>query len=70
MNCTFCDKNISDIKIAVTISIEAERKRSDDTWENIPNMGIKTGEVLCNKCFSLFTDTLNQSMKELKNKEE
>jgi hypothetical protein len=67
--CTFCNKELDDLKIMIQLNINVDRKRVDKTWEHVPNMNIVTKETLCQSCFDKFSITLNQEMVNLKNKE-
>ena len=69
-NCTFCGAKIDSISITVDLTVRAARKRTDDTWENIPNMNVLTREELCSECFDKFTDIVNSEMLKTLKKDE
>lgn len=62
MKCSFCDKEIEDIIVNVDLNVSVRRKREDTTWENIPNMNLKTSEEVCEECFNKFADTISDGM--------
>lgn len=62
MNCTFCEKECDNIRVSVSLFLESERLREDDTWEKIPNMDLHTREFLCEECFSNFSEILSKEM--------
>jgi len=61
-SCTFCGTEIDSIIVSVELTVKASRKRTDDTWENIPNMNVISREELCTVCFDKFTDLVNSEM--------
>jgi len=62
MRCTFCGKEINDIKTKVELKVSSERLRKDEVWEPIPNMRTFSKETLCAKCFAKFISVLNTEM--------
>lgn len=62
--CTFCGKEFDNIRVSVSLFLESERLREDETWENIPNMNIHTREFLCEECFSKFSEIIPRKMEE------
>lgn len=63
-NCTKCKKEIEDLKIKVTLLIEANRKTESDTWEKVSNLNIRSNEILCKCCFDKFVETLSDALGE------
>lgn len=57
-NCTRCGNLLTDSKFFVSLDISAFQEKESKTWENIPPLCIKTNEVLCEKCFNGFIDSI------------
>lgn len=61
--CTFCKKEITDLRVKVSLETSLERNREDQTTEEIENSKILTHEFLCPECFEKFCDLLENGMK-------
>lgn len=62
MKCSFCGEEIENIIVNIDLNISVRRKREDTTWENIPNMNLKTSEEVCEECFNKFADIISDGM--------
>lgn len=59
-HCSRCGKELTDMRIFTSLALSVERKKTNDIWEEIPNLDQVSKEVLCKDCFDEFADLLAQ----------
>ena len=57
--CSRCGKNLTN-KIEVYFSIRTFRKKDSGVWESIANLDLNSKEILCDSCFQLLIDALEE----------
>lgn len=59
-HCSRCGKALEDMRIFTSLSLNVERKKTNDIWEEIPNLDQVSKEILCKDCFDEFAELLAQ----------
>jgi hypothetical protein len=60
--CTRCGKEFKDFRVDLRVQTRVDRLREDGVWEFIPNLDIRSREVLCYDCFDKFTAAIGGEM--------
>ena len=60
--CTRCGRELTNLRMGVTLFLETDRLKDNGIWENVANLTQSSKEYLCEDCFSLFADTLTGAL--------
>ena len=61
--CSRCGKEFNNFQIEVLLETKTSRLKENKLWEHLPNLSIKSREVLCRECFELFSKSISDGMK-------
>lgn len=56
--CSRCGKTLTKFRITTILHMETQRIKENGVWENIPNLGNTSKEILCEECFEEFAEIL------------
>lgn len=59
MKCSFCGKEMADIRFHLDFNVSGERRTLNGNWEDVPNFGFDKKEIICKKCLDNVLDSLS-----------
>jgi len=61
--CTRCKRPLSGFKHYISLKLDTLKEKESGAWENIPSMDLTTNEVVCDRCFDIFTKSIIEETK-------
>jgi DNA-directed RNA polymerase subunit RPC12/RpoP len=60
--CSRCGKEFNNLQIEILLETRTSRVKENGLWEPLPNLSVKSREVLCKECFDIFAIGINENM--------
>jgi len=58
--CTKCKKPLTGMKYNISLHIEVQKEKESGAWESLENLDVTSHELLCDDCFTAFTNKIKE----------